>query len=179
MRIIRGLFKARRFTPPKKFPSRPTTDYAKEGIFNIIENRLSLIDLNILDLCAGTGNISIEFLSRESGTITSVDKHPLCTSYMEKTKKELEIGDEWLIVRNDVSQYLERCNDSFDLIFCDPPYDIKFHDDIIQRIQKKNILNEDGLIIMEHGKQTVLNHLEGYIETRNFGNVFFSFFQFS
>jgi 16S rRNA G966 N2-methylase RsmD len=98
---------------------------------------------------------------------------------MEKTKKELEIGDEWLIVRNDVSQYLERCNDTFDLIFCDPPYDIKFHDDIIQRIQKKNILNEDGLIIMEHGKQTVLNHLEGYIETRNFGNVFFSFFQFS
>lgn len=178
MRIIRGLFKARRFSPPKSFPSRPTTDYAKEGIFNIIENRVSLIDLDILDLCAGTGNISLEFLSREAGYVTSVDKHPLCVRYMYKLKDELQIGDEWQISKNDVRIFLEKTPATYDLIFADPPYDLTFHGQLVDTIRERELLNPGGWCIIEHGKQTNISNLEGFIETRNFGNVYFSFFQF-
>lgn len=178
MRIVRGLFKARRFSPPKSFPSRPTTDYAKEGIFNILENRLALLDLDILDLCAGTGNISLEFLSREAGYVTSVDKHPVCIRYMYKLKDELKIGDEWQISKNDVRIFLEKTPATFDLIFADPPYDLTFHGQLVETIRARKLLNPNGWCIIEHGKQTNLSHLDGYIETRNFGNVYFSFFQF-
>lgn len=178
MRIVRGIYKARRFSPPKNFPSRPTTDFAKEGIFNVLENRYSLVNLNILDLCAGTGNISLEFLSREAGNVTSVDKHPVCIKFMYKLKNELGIGDEWLITKNEVRGYLEKCEDTFDLIFADPPYDLTFHDSIVRIIRERKLLNDGGICLIEHGKQTDLSQEEGYIETRNFGNVYFSFFQF-
>ena len=178
MRIVRGIYKARRFSPPKNFPSRPTTDFAKEGIFNVLENRYSLVNLNILDLCAGTGNISLEFLSREAGNVTSVDKHPVCIKFMYKLKNELGIEDEWLITKNEVRGYLEKCEDTFDLIFADPPYDLTFHDSIVRIIRERKLLNEGGICLIEHGKQTDLSHEEEYIETRNFGNVYFSFFQF-
>jgi 16S rRNA (guanine966-N2)-methyltransferase len=178
VRIVRGIYKARRFSPPKNFPSRPTTDFAKEGIFNVLENRYSLVNLNILDLCAGTGNISLEFLSREAGNVTSVDKHPVCIKFMYKLKNELGIGDEWLITKNEVRGYLEKCEDTFDLIFADPPYDLTFHDSIVRIIRERKLLNEGGICLIEHGKQTDLSQEEGHIETRNFGNVYFSFFQF-
>lgn len=177
MRIVRGIYKARRFSPPKSFPSRPTTDFAKEGIFNVIENRIDLLNLNILDLCAGTGNISIEFLSREAGTVTSVDKDSICTTYMYKLHKELEIGDEWRIVRMEVRAFLEKTKDTYDLIFADPPYAMDFHPTIVKRVFEHGLLNEKGMLIIEHGKQTDLSMLDGFVEVRNFGNVFFSFFQ--
>ena|SRR6218665_840928 len=177
MRIVRGIYKARRFNPPKSFPSRPTTDFAKEGIFNVIENRIDLLNLNILDLCAGTGNISLEFLSREAGEVTSVDKHPVCTSFMYKLQKELEVGDEWRIVKNDVRTFVEKTNETYDLIFADPPYDMTFHADLVNKIMDRKLLNENGLCIIEHGKQTNLSFLDGFVEVRNFGNVYFSFFQ--
>lgn len=176
MRIVRGIYKARRFSAPKSFPSRPTTDYAKEGLFNMIENRIDLINLSILDLCAGTGNISLEFLSREAGTVTSVDKHPVCVKYQYKLKGELGIGDEWQIAKNDVLQFAEKTKSSYDLIFADPPYDVSFHADLVTKIVENGLLNKGGNIIIEHGRQTDLSHLSTYIETRNFGNVYFSFF---
>ena len=134
--------------------------------------------MNILDLCAGTGNISLEFLSREAGNVTSVDKHPVCIKFMYKLKKELGIEDEWLIVKNEVRGYLEKCTDTFDLIFADPPYDLTFHDSVVRIIREQKLLNPGGICLIEHGKQTDLSQEEGYIETRNFGNVYFSFFQF-
>lgn len=178
MRINRGIFKTRRFNPPKGFPSRPTTDYAKEGIFNMLENRMSLFDLDILDLCAGTGNISIEFLSREAGYITSVDKHPVCIKYMYKLKQELGIEDTWQISKNDVRIFLKKTPETYDLIFADPPYDMTFHTDLVTIIRERKLLRKGGWCIIEHGRQTDLSHQEGYLETRNFGNVYFSFFQF-
>lgn len=178
MRIVRGIYKARRFTPPKSFPSRPTTDYAKEGIFNVLENRYSLINLNILDLCAGTGNISMEFLSREAGNVTSVDKHPVCIKYMYKLKNELNIGDEWNISKNEVRNFLDNTRETYDLIFADPPYDLTFHDSLVRIIRERKLLTEGGICLVEHGKQTDLSQESGYLETRNFGNVYFSFFQF-
>lgn len=177
MRIVRGIYKARRFGTPKSFPSRPTTDFAKEGIFNVLENRIDLLNLNILDLCAGTGNISIEFLSREAGTVTSVDKDPICTTYMYKLCKELEIGDEWTIVKNEVRSFLEKTKDTYDIIFADPPYAMKFHATIVDRVFDGKLLKENGLLIIEHGRQTDLTKEKGFQEVRNFGNVYFSFFK--
>jgi 16S rRNA (guanine966-N2)-methyltransferase len=178
VRIVRGIYKARRFSPPKTFPSRPTTDFAKEGIFNVMENRYSLVNLNILDLCAGTGNISIEFLSREAGNVTSVDKHPVCIKYMYKLKKELGIEDEWHISKNEVRNFLDNCRDTYDLIFADPPYALTFHDSVVRIIRERKLLKPGGICIVEHGKQTDLSQESGFLETRNFGNVYFSFFQF-
>lgn len=177
MRIVRGIYKARRFNPPKSFPSRPTTDFAKEGIFNVIENRIDLLNLNILDLCAGTGNISLEFLSREAGDVTSVDMSPICTSYMYKLHKELGIGDEWRILRNEARAFVGIAKETYDLIFADPPYAMTFHAELVNKIMDRKLLNEGGWLIIEHGKQTNLSFLEGFVEVRNFGNVYFSFFQ--
>lgn len=178
MRVIRGIYKSRRFNPPKSFPSRPTTDFAKEGIFNVLENQFSLLDLSVLDLCAGTGNISIEILSREAGTVTSVDKHPISVKYMYQLKKELGVGEEWKIVKNDVLQFLEKNSETYDIIFADPPYDVSFHAKIAQLIYEKKMLNPAGICIIEHGKQTDLSKEKGFLSMRNFGNVYFSFFQF-
>lgn len=177
MRIIRGLYKARRFSPPKSFPSRPTTDYAKEGLFNVLEHRIDLVDLDILDLCGGTGNISIEFLSREAGCVTSVDKHPVCIRYMYKLKQELDIVDEWQIAKNDVLQFVEKTPCTYDLIFSDPPYDVKFHGQLVQSVFDRKILNPNGWMIIEHGRQTDLSALPHFLDVRQFGNVYFSFFK--
>ncbi len=177
MRIIRGLYKARRFSPPKTFPSRPTTDYAKEGLFNVLENRIDFVDLSILDLCAGTGNISMEFLSREAGMVTSVDKHPVCIRYMYKLKQELNIGDEWQIAKNDVLQFAEKTPSTYDLIFSDPPYDMTFHQQLVESILERKLLNPNGWMIIEHGRQTDLSSVPHFLDVRQFGNVYFSFFK--
>lgn len=143
----------------------------------MIENRMDLINLDILDLCAGTGNISLEFLSREAGNITSVDKHPVCIKYMYKLKDELGVGDEWQIAKNDVLQFIEKTKSTYDLIFSDPPYDAPFHKELVLNVQNKQLLNENGWMIIEHGRQTDLSALPGFLDVRNFGNVYFSFFQ--
>ncbi len=176
MRINRGIYKSRRFSTPKNFPSRPTTDFAKEGLFNLIENRVDLLDLNILDLCAGTGNISMEFLSREAGNVISIDKHPVCVKHMYKMKDELKVGDQWVISKNDIQFYLANTNLTFDIIFADPPYDFKFHKEVVDYALAKNALAKNGMLIIEHGKQTELENVAGFVEKRNFGNVYFSFF---
>jgi 16S rRNA (guanine966-N2)-methyltransferase len=177
VRIVRGIYKARRFSPPKSFPSRPTTDYAKEGLFNVLEHRLDLVNLDILDLCAGTGNISIEFLSREAGNVTSVDKHPICIRYMYKLLKELGIGDEWQIAKNDVLQFVDKTPSKYDLIFADPPYDLTFHGQLVQGIFDRQLLNPNGWVVIEHGRQTDLSALPHFLDVRQFGNVYFSFFK--
>jgi 16S rRNA (guanine966-N2)-methyltransferase len=178
LRIIRGIYKTRRFSAPKGFPSRPTTDFAKEGIFNVFENQIDPVDLNVLDLCAGTGNISMEFLSREYGSVTSVDSHPKCIAWMFKVKEEMNIGSEWIISKADVLHFTDRHKLSYDLIFADPPYDKKFHATLVENIRKKNLLKAGGMCVIEHGKQTNLTQEIGFVNTRNFGNVHFSFFTF-
>ena len=177
MRIIRGIYKARRFSPPKNFPSRPTTDYAKEGLFNVLEHRMDLVDLEILDLCAGTGNITLELLSREAGNVTAVDRHPLCIRFIYKWSKELNTGTELQIAQNEVIQFVDKTKSAYDLIFSDPPYDADFHSKLATKVFENNILKEDGWLVIEHGKQTDLSALPHFLDTRNFGNVYFSFFR--
>ena len=176
MRIIRGILKTKKITVPKSFPSRPTTDFAKEGLFNMLENRLDLVDLNILDLCAGTGNISFELLSREAGSLTAVDSNYNCVRHIQKLAKEFEI-EQWIdVIKSDAVKYLEKAEDTYDIIFTDPPYEASFYDKIVTTTFERNLLNEDGFLIIEHGKRTKLEHLPYYQSSRSYGNVVFSFF---
>lgn len=137
---------------------------------------MDLLDLDILDLCAGTGNISLEFLSREAGFVTSVDKHPVCIRYMYKLLTELGIGEEWQISKNDVLQFVERTPATYDLIFADPPYDAPFHAQLMRTIIERGLINPGGMAVIEHGRQTDLSEIPGFLEMRRFGNVHFSFF---
>lgn len=177
MRIIRGKLKSRRFSTPKNFPSRPTTDYAKEGLFNILDNRIEMENLAILDLCSGTGNISLEFASREAGNITAVDTNFNCVKFIQNLINEHDLKNEMQVFKSDVRDFLRRNEKQYDLIFADPPYDVTFHQDIVSLIQEKNSLKVDGICIIEHGRQTDLSQMPNFVEKRSFGNVHFSFFK--
>lgn len=177
MRIIRGRFKTRRYAIPKRFPSRPTTDFAKEGLFNILENQMDLYDLNILDLCAGTGNISIEFLSREAGTVTAVDKNFHCYKHIKTLSHELGCESEISVLKADILKFLEQTTATYDLIFADPPYAYEHHNDIARIVFERDLLSPTGLLVIEHGKETVMESLPHFIFSRKYGNVHFSFFQ--
>lgn len=177
MRIIRGRFKTRRYKVPKGFPSRPTTDFAKEGLFNILENQISFDELEILDLCAGTGNISFEFLSREAGFVTSVDNNLNCVRHINEIAKTLECTDEIEVLKVDILKYVRGTTKQFDLIFADPPYAYKEYDALIETIFERELLYENGILIVEHGKETNLENKTHFSFSRKFGNVYFSFFK--
>lgn len=176
MRIIRGILKTKKITVPKNFPSRPTTDFAKEGLFNMLENRFDLIDLKLLDLCAGTGNISFEWLSREAGETVVVDRNFNVTRHIRTLAKSFGITGNIRVIHSDVVKYLEKADETFDLIFADPPYEAKFHEDIVRLVVERELLNENGLLIIEHGKRTDLSQFPFYESSRGYGNVIFSFF---
>ena len=176
MRIVSGKFKARRFSVPKGFPSRPTTDFAKEGLFNILENQLDLLDLAILDLCAGTGNISFEFLSREAGTVIAVDQNTRCLRHISETAKQLGITTGLTTLKDDIQRFVERTTDTFDLIFADPPYAYSKHIDLVKTVFERDLLRSGGWLIVEHGRETKLNDLPFFEFVRSYGNVYFSFF---
>lgn len=176
MRIIRGILKTKKITVPKNFPSRPTTDFAKEGLFNMLENRFDLIDLKLLDLCAGTGNISFEWLSREAGEAVAVDSSFNVTRHIRSLARAFEMENFIQVVHSDVVRYLGKNDGKFDLIFADPPYEATFHEDIARLVFERNLLNENGLLIIEHGKRTDLSHLPNYESGRGYGNIIFSFF---
>ena len=175
MRIIRGKYKSRRFSPPKNFPSRPTTDYAKESLFNILENRIDIDGLDLLDLFAGTGNISLEFLSRGASEVTSIDQNYAAYKYMKSTKHELgESG--WRIFKQDVFKYISKADQSFSLIFADPPFGLKRIKEIPDRVFEHQLLKSDGDLIIEHGQETDFSDHPKFREMRKYGGVNFSFF---
>lgn len=175
MRIIGGIHKGKQLVTPKNLPVRPTTDFAKEGLFNILNNRLDFEELTVLDLFCGTGNITLEFASRGAKKIVSIDKHSACLNFVRDTAKVLKLNSIYS-ERADVFKYLEKSQSTYDLIFADPPYDLPNIADIRELVFKHNLLNEDGLLIIEHGPRTNLSDTEFYQETRKYGNVNFSFF---
>ncbi|PWL37589.1 16S rRNA (guanine(966)-N(2))-methyltransferase RsmD [Flagellimonas aquimarina] len=177
MRIISGKFKGKRLIAPKKLPVRPTTDMAKEGLFNILNNRFHFDELTVLDLFAGTGNISFEFASRGATNIIAVDSFPSCVQYISKTAKEM--GLPISPVKSDVFKFLERTKLLGHIIFADPPYDFK--DDkfykIVDLVFQKHLLLDDGLLIIEHSDQTNLSNSPFFKESRKYGGSVFSFFE--
>lgn len=176
MRIIGGIHKGKQLITPKNLPVRPTTDFAKEGLFNILNNRLDFEELSVLDLFSGTGNITLEFASRGAKKVFAIDKHTACINFVRDTSRSLKLNNIYL-ERADVFKYLLTTINKFDLIFADPPYDLETIPMIHDLVFEKDLLNEGGLLIIEHGPRTNLSHKSHFIETRKYGNVNFSFFQ--
>lgn len=178
MRIISGQFKGRRISPPKKLPVRPTTDMSKEALFNILNNHFNFTELRILDLFAGTGNISYEFASRGSEPILSVDADFGCVSFIKKTATEFDFN--LTAIKSDVFTFLEKNKGEYDIIFADPPYGISQaeFEKVVTLVFEKQLLAEEGMLIIEHSKHTKLNHLEHFSFERNYGGSIFSFFEF-
>lgn len=179
MRIIRGKYKSRRYPVPKNFPSRPTTDFAKEGLFNILEHQYSLEDLMILDLCAGTGNISIELLSREAGKVIAVDRNFNCVRHIKTMAAKLGCEEDLTVIKSDIAKFINKTDQQFDLIFADPPYAYTDYEAIITSIFERDLLTKDGLLIVEHGKETSLEAITHFKFMRIYGNVHFSFFEYA
>ncbi|PZD79230.1 16S rRNA (guanine(966)-N(2))-methyltransferase RsmD [Mesonia sp. K7] len=177
MRIISGKYKGKRLIAPKKLPIRPTTDIAKEGLFNILRNRYYFDEIRVLDLFSGSGNIAYEFASRGVEEITAVDNHVGCLQFINKTAQELEFNIH--TIKSDVYRFLEHHSGSYDIIFADPPYD--FTDEQFQQIAQlvfeSDLLAEEGTLIIEHAKHTQLNTTENFVEDRKYGGSVFSFFQ--
>ncbi|NDB35866.1 MAG: 16S rRNA (guanine(966)-N(2))-methyltransferase RsmD [Flavobacteriia bacterium] len=176
MRIISGSLKGRTFRVPPNFPSRPTTDYAKEGLFNILGNQRDFEGLSILDLCSGTGNLTFEFLSRGATTVTSVDHHHKVCRWIHKNATILGLDNRINVVQTDCLDFLRRCLQPFDIIVADPPYDLAIHQEIAHLVFLRSLLKEDGTMVIEHGKKTMLENETNFDKTRTFGNVNFSFF---
>ena len=177
MRIISGQYKGRRITAPKKLPVRPTTDMAKEALFNILNNRYYFDDISILDLFAGTGNISYEFASRGTENITAVDNDYGCTKFITQTAEEFEFNIQ--VIKADVFKYLEKTKQKHNIIFADPPYgfDIDAFSKIPELVFENELLEEDGILIVEHSKHTDLSSLANYSYSKSYGGNRFSFFQ--
>lgn len=175
MRIIGGKFKGLRFYPPTTLPVRPTTDMAKEALFNILNNQVDFEELKVLDLFSGTGNISMEFASRGANDITSVDIHTGCIRYLKDIAKQQQL-ESITTFRADVLKFLKEETDTYDLIFADPPYDLPQIPLIADLVFERNLLKPDGMLIIEHPSSKRINNHPNFSEQRKYGNTSFSFF---
>jgi 16S rRNA (guanine(966)-N(2))-methyltransferase RsmD len=178
MRIISGKYKGRRISPPKNLPVRPTTDMSKEALFNVLNNHFNFSELKVLELFAGTGSISYEFASRGCSPILCVDGDIGCVNFIKKTAKEFDF--DITAIKNDVFKFLEKHHGHYDIIFADPPYGMtqKDFEKIITLIFENELLDEEGMLVVEHSKYTKLNHMTHYSFQKNYGGSVFTFFEF-
>jgi 16S rRNA (guanine966-N2)-methyltransferase len=177
MRIISGEHKGRKIIAPKKLPVRPTTDMAKESLFNILNNQFYFDEISVLDLFAGTGNVSYEFASRGTQHLISVDKDFGCVKFINETSETLNMPIQ--VIKSDVFKFLESSNEKFSVIFADPPYD--FNKDLFSKIPElvfsNNLLEDNGILIVEHSKHTDLSEVKNYSHSKSYGGNMFSFFE--
>jgi 16S rRNA (guanine966-N2)-methyltransferase len=176
MRIIRGTHRGRKITAPANLPVRPTTDLAKESLFNILDNHLYFEDIRVLDLYSGTGSIAYEFASRGSQLIVAVDIHPKCVSFIHETATKLGF-DRLKAVRSSSIGFLNHSNEKFDLIFADPPYELEGIEEVITIVFEKGLLLEGGWLIIEHSQRRDFSAFPNFQQHRNYGKVNFSFFR--
>ena len=176
MRIIGGKFKARRIEVPSNITARPTTDFAKEGLFNLLNNRIDFEGIDVLDLFAGPGSIGFEFISRDARGVVAIEQSERHISFLRKVCKLLDI-DNYTVVKGDVFRYLQSCKMKFDLIFADPPYDLDSLAGIPDLIFGYGLLKDGGLLVMEHSAKNNFSEHPNFSFHRNYGNVHFSFFE--
>ncbi|SDS29579.1 16S rRNA (guanine(966)-N(2))-methyltransferase RsmD [Formosa sp. Hel1_31_208] len=176
MRIISGQYKGRRITAPKKLPVRPTTDMAKESLFNILNNSYFFDEIDVLDLFSGTGNISYEFASRGTEDITAVDSHYACIKFISETSKQFDMNI--ITIKSDVFKFLENTQHKYDIIFADPPYDfsVELFSKLPELVFNNDILLPEGLLIIEHSKHTNLSEISRYSHSKIYRGNVFSFF---
>lgn len=178
MRIIGGFLKGRRINPPaNNWPTRPTMDYAKEALFNILNNRLDFDETRVLDLFGGTGNHSFEFISRGSQDVTYVDKFAPCVQFVIKTAQEWKIEDRIHVQKSDVFKFLEWTKEQYDFIFADPPYAMPKLELIPDLVFNNELLEAGGLLVMEHNPHHDFKEHKRFVEARVYGKTVFSFFE--
>lgn len=176
MRIISGVHGGRRITPPAKMPyTRPTTDIAKEGLFNIIQNNLDITTIHSLDLFGGTGCISYELASRGAKELTIVEKDPKMYEFIKNTSKLLSL-DNFTVIKLDVFSYINTCSNQYDFIFAGPPYALATIDDLPRLIFSKKLLKKGGWFVLEHTPRNDYKKFEHYSKERNYGTTIFSIF---
>jgi 16S rRNA (guanine966-N2)-methyltransferase len=176
MRIIGGRLRGLRLNPPNNLPVRPTTDMAKEALFNILQNQIEFEEIKVLDLFSGTGNISLEFASRGAEKVTSVDRSIQCVHYLKDMARQHGLPN-ITAFKDDVFKYLELETDQFDLIFADPPYDLNRIPELPKVIFEKNLLLPGGILIVEHQSLQNLSNHPAFVEQRKYGHSSFSFFK--
>jgi 16S rRNA (guanine(966)-N(2))-methyltransferase RsmD len=176
LRIVSGTYKGRRINPPKKLPVRPTTDMAKEALFNILNNNYYFDEITILDLFAGTGSISYEFASRGTTQITCVDQDFGCIKFINKTAEDFDMSIQ--TVKSNVYKFLEKTKQTSDVIFADPPYvfTLEQFSKIHELVFQNKLLTDNGVLIIEHSKHTDISNLSNFEYSKNYGGNMFSFF---
>ena len=180
MRIISGSFRGKKINAPANLPVRPTTDFAKEGLFNVLNNRYYFDEISVLDLFSGIGSITLEFISRGCEKVVSVDQDAGCIKFLSEVLKDLKIEDRIFLHKTDVFQFLKRNTQGrFDVVFADPPFTFEDEDylKLIELVKENNWLGEGGQLILEHSSRYKFDTQLGFVQTRKYGNVHFSFFE--
>ena len=176
MRIIRGKYKSKRIQAPSRLPVRPTTDFAKEALFNILENTVDIPELKVLDLFCGTGSISYEFASRGAKDVLSIDKHFGCVRFVFETSQSLEMS-QLRAYKSEAFKFIAKTDEHFDLIFADPPYNLPSLPKIPDAIFSAGILHKQGWLIVEHPAEVDFSEHPKFVMHKNYSAVNFSFFQ--
>jgi 16S rRNA (guanine966-N2)-methyltransferase len=176
LRIISGKYKGRRINPPSNFKARPTTDYARESLFNILNNRIDFESVNILDLFSGTGSMSYEFASRGASVVHLVEKDHNHLSFIRKMIAEMKI-ENIKPIHIDVKAFLKTCTFKYDVVFADPPYNLDWLESLPDLVISSGVLNKEGFFILEHPKHLTFISHKNFFEHRNYGSVNLSFFR--
>ena len=176
MRIITGQFKGRHFDIPRTFKARPTTDFAKENIFNVLNGYIDFDGITALDLFSGTGSISLELISRGGKEVVSVEKDRDHARFIAECMRKIKVESN-ILIRGDVFRFLKTCHQKFDLIFADPPYALPELGTIPDLIFEYNLLSTDGIFVFEPGKNNDFSNNPHFVEHRSYGSVNFSIFK--
>jgi 16S rRNA (guanine966-N2)-methyltransferase len=177
MRIIGGSFHRRVLRPPAGLPVRPTTDKAKEALFNILNNYIDFEDIYVLDLFAGTGSIAFEFASRGAKEVLAVDRENRCVRYMQQVKQQLGMSN-LKVIKADAIRMINTLHKGFDIVFCDPPYDMAGVDKLPDQIFSGDLLLPEAVLIIEHDKNISFDDRPNFLFKKNYSKVHFSFFRF-
>jgi 16S rRNA (guanine966-N2)-methyltransferase len=176
MRIITGQYKGRHFDIPRTFKARPTTDFAKENIFNVLNGYIDFDGSAALDLFAGTGSISLEMLSRGCAPVVSVEADRDHAAFITQCMKKIGTTDN-VLIRGDVFRFLKKCHEQFDFIFADPPYALENLATLPGLVLGNDLLKPDGIFVLEHGKNYDFSEEPRFLEHRSYGSVNFSLFR--
>ncbi len=176
MRIIGGYLKTKTIEPPAGFKARPTTDFAREALFNVLDNEYEFDDLKVLDLFGGTGAISYEFVSRGAGHVWSVEMNPVHAAFISSQARKLGIEKKLTVVRHNVFEFLPICKEKFDIVFADPPYALEGLETIPDKVFEQDIIHPEGYLILEHGDEHSFTSHPRFVKEKKYGRVHFSFF---
>lgn len=177
MRIIGGSLKGKSIDPPKGYKARPTTDFAREALFDILSNEYEFDDLKVLDLFGGTGAVSFEFISRGAGHAWCVEMAPANAAFISSAARKLGISSRVSVVRHNVFDFLPLCTEKFDIIFADPPYALEGLGNLPDKVLSQDILHPGGYFILEHGGEYDFSDHPLFRKEKTYGRVHFAFFE--